>query len=104
MSSADVQTDADSPTDSVSRILPAHASSDLTEWPAASTLDTGTIEFVRGLSTNKRPGPEDPACISHQPSAIGYFPLAIDPRNSELLLVLPIFESSSSMPSTGDSG
>ena len=32
------------------------------------------------------------------------FPLLIDPRNSALLFVLPIFESISSIASTGDSG
>jgi hypothetical protein len=33
-----------------------------------------------------------------------YFPFAMAPRNSALFLVLPIFDSSSSMASVGDSG
>ena len=52
------------------------------------------------LQFGQRPCRRASAVCSPKP----YFPLLIDPRNSALPLVLLIFESSSSIASTGDSG
>ena len=65
------------------------------EVPRFSVLRFG---FKTPRTENLRTGePENPR-TSYRP------PLAIEPRNSALLLVLPIFESSSSIASTGESG